>query len=494
MAVSALQGYNRAVSAVNKLFGVYSNDIVDVDTGLGYQQNLTPDTAGEFETYIDYDFYVNGTDPIRSFNGTSWSVDGLRNRAPIAKYVKVYGVRLYLGYITIGSSVFPSRVWFTDNPTNNDAVWGLEYGTTLDQTTGSAVVVADGSYFKKAGIKEGDPLFILTGSNTGQYEVQSIDSNNQLTLTKTLDATVSNSTYIVGSNYFDVRTSDNDYIRGFGENSNRLLVFKLLSLHRYNGSSLIQVPGALGTSSHRSIINAVNTYYFHGSEGTKTGVYMYNGTESTKVSTAIQPYIDGIASSIFPSVVGWREGDWVRFYVGDITNSQRNISVTKAVISYNEAINGWSVDPIEKVPKVAATFVESNAQKIFFGDDSAGVYQTPSGYSFDTAPIPFAFETGPQYPLGSEFLLKYTRIQIIARDARGVTVAYKLYNNPKDIDDQWTPIGEIKNDKTELIIPNNHARASGINLRFEETGIRENTPYIEKASIFYLTDNTNYTR
>jgi len=221
---------------------------------------------------------------------------------------------------------------------------------------------------------------------------------------------------------------------------------------------------------------------------------MYNGTETIKVSTAIQPYIDGIASSFYGSVVGWREGDWVRMYVGDITNSQRDISVTKAVISYNEAVNGWSIDPITKVPTCATTFMESGAQKIFFGDNSSRIEQTPSGYSFDGQPIGWAMEVGPRYPLGSQVLNKFTRVQVIARDARGVTVKYKLYNNPKDVDDQWTTLGEISNDKTDLVIPNNHARASGFDLRFEQIGIKENTQNIEEVSMFYLPENSNYTK
>ncbi len=494
MNINGIFGYNRSVSSVNKLFGIFGNDIVDVDSGLGYQQNLTPNTNGEFATYLDYAFFLNGIDPTRSFDGSVWSKLGMRNKAPIAKYAKTYATRLFLGYVTINGITFPSRVWFTDLPFNSDARWGLEYGTNLSQTIDSPIVTSDGVYFLTNGIKAGDPLFITTGVNAGQYTIMSVDSNNQLTLTENLLATASSSTYIVGSNYFDVKTDDNDYLRGFGVNSNRLLTFKLFSLYRYNGSSLLQVPKAPGTSSGRSIVDDAigDCYYFHGSEPSLTGIYRYDGNQSVCVTKGIQSYIDGISASIFSSVVGWREGEWIRMYVGDITNSQRNISVTKAVISYNENTNAVSVDPINKVPKCSTTFVESSIKKIFFGDDSSEIFQTPSGYDFDGASIPWAMETGPQYPLGSEVLLGFTRIQVISRDARGIQVRYKLYNNPDNIDDNWLPLGEIKNDKTEFTIPNSHRRASGIDIRFEEDGAKENTQYIEKVSIYYLADSTSY--
>jgi len=490
--MKALHGYNRGVSTSNILFGVYGNDIVNVDSGLGYQQNITPNYNGEFATYLDYAFFANGIDATRSFNGTAWSTLGVRNHAPIFKYLKPYGVRFYGGYPTINGTSFPSRVWFTDNPQNYDARWGIEWGSTMDQTAGSAIVTADSCYFKKYGIKSGDPLFITSGANAGQYTVYSVDSENQLTLTEELVATVSNSTYTVGSNYFDVKTENNDYLRGLGVSSNRLLCFKLFSLSRYNGSSLIEVPKAPGTSSHRSIVdNPVgDCYYFHGSEPSLTGIYRYDGTQSVSVTKGIQPYIDGISATNFASVVGWREGEWIRQYVGDITNAQRGISVSNAVISYNETNNAVSVDPINKVPTCSTTFMESGAKKTFFGDSSAEVFQTPSGYDFDGSPIPWAFETGVHYPVDSEVICKYTRIQVIARDARGVRVTYKLYNNPNGVDDVWQPLGELKDDMTELVVPVSHQRASGINIRFEETGIRENTQYIEKITIYYLSEGT----
>jgi len=492
--IYGLHGYNRGVSTSNILFGTFGNDIINVDTGLGYQQNLTPGYNSEFATYLDMAWHVNGINATRSFNGTAWSTLGIRNHAPIFKYLKPYGVRLYGGYPTINGTTFPSRVWFTDNPQNYDARWGIEWGSTMAQTINSAVVTADGTYFKKCGIKSGDPLFITSGVNAGQYTVYSVDSNNQLTLTEELPATASNSSFIVGSNYFDVKTENNDYLRGLGVSSNRLLCFKLFSLHRYNGSSLIEVPKAPGTSSHRSIVDdpVGDWYYFHGSEASLTGMYRYDGTQAVNVLKGIQPYVDGISASNYASVTGWREGDWIRMYVGDITNSQRDISVLKAVISYNETNNAVSIDPITKVPTCSTSFMESGAKKTFFGDNSGEAFQSPSGWNFDGEPIPWAVETGIHYPLDSEMLLKFTRFQVIARDARGVRVRYKLINNPTGIDDVWHALGELKDDKTELVVPVAHSRASGFNLRFEENGIRENTQFIEKITAYYLADNTTF--
>lgn len=464
-----------------------------MDTGAGYSQNISSSYNAEFATYLDYCFFVNGYNTTRSFNGTSWSELGTVNRAPIAKYIKGYGTRLYLANLTINSQKYPSRVWFTDLPYNNLPRWGIEWGTDLVQTASSAVIKSASASFKTYGIKVADPVWILTGANAGEYIVKTVDDEGTITLTTSLTSAATGSSFIIGSNYFDVRTDDNEQLMGLGENSNRLLCFKLNSLYRYNGTSLFQVPGAPGTSSARSIFNVKGyTLYFHGTETNKTGIYMYNGEQVVKVSNPIQPYIDGISVSMYGSVVGWREGDLYRLYVGDITNTQRNISVTKAVITYNVADNKIWVDSIRHVPTCATTFVVNNSEQIFFGDNNATAYLTPSGYDYDGYDIAWSMETGVHYPEGSEYLLKFKRLQFIARDARNVKVKYKLYNFPDEFDTQWLALEDLEHDKTEIKIPTSHSRACGINIKLEENSIKENTQSIEKISIFYTTEGTKF--
>ena len=99
--VVGLYGYNRALTSVNKLFACYGNDIVDVDSGTGFSQNISTAYNGEFETYLDYCFFANGYNAPRSFNGSAWSTLGIRNNAPIFKYLKTYANRLYGGYVTV---------------------------------------------------------------------------------------------------------------------------------------------------------------------------------------------------------------------------------------------------------------------------------------------------------------------------------------------------------------------------------------------------------
>ena len=131
-----------------------------------------------------------------------------------------------------------------------------------------------------------------------------------------------------------------------------------------------------------------------------------------------------------------------------------------------------------------------NQQKIFLGDNSGEVFQTPSGYNFDGSPISWIMETGVHYPEGSEVNMKISRIQIISRDAAGISVKYKMYDNPLKVDDQWSPLGQLVDDKTEFTLPTKHNWGAGINIRLDDTSIRENTHFIEKITIFYTVDTT----
>jgi len=490
MKIDGLGSLNKS-TGVNKLIAAFGNDIYDVDTGLGFAQNIVENNKAEFTTYLDYLFFVNGYNQTRAYTGTDWFSTGYRARCPIAKYLQTYKTKLYLANISVNNRDFASRVWHTDLPYNNDIRWGIEWGSNLAQTVSSAIVTSTGAFFQTYGIKAGDPLFVLDGANKGQYTILTVDSETQLTLTANLTSTQTSTNYIVGSNYFDVETNNGDVIKGITSNFEKLLIFKLFSLHVYNGASLFPVPGAIGTSSHRSIVNIRGyTLYFHGSESSKTGIYLFDGSSVIKVSNAVQPYIDGISSTNFPETVAWNEGNWYRVYVGDIDNTQRNISLDDVIISFDVINNKFSIDPVNKNIACSTTFLESNQQKIFFGDDNGEVFQTPSGYNFDGSPISFIIETGVHYPVGVEQYLRFTRIQIIARDAAGVSVKYKLYNTPLTNDDQWNPLGQIVDDKTEFQVPKRHNFGAGIEIRCDETSTAENTPYIEKILIFYTLEST----
>lgn len=496
--ILGLGGLNTS-SGTNKLIAGFTNDLIDVDAGTGFGLNLTSTNNCEFDSMLDSLFFQNFNHTPLTYNGSVWTNKHVKH-TPIAKYLKEFDERMYLGHVKINSTTYASRVMYSGLPTIDSAGnytinWEFQSGINGVIVANTNRFTAANAGFKTYGIKVGDPLTIESGANAGVYTVSRISDDQRIDVLETFTTAQSSVTYWVGSNWFDVRTDNSDTLKGISENSSNLLLYKTDTLHRFNKSTLKKVRGP-GTSSGRSIVHFPEkdiNIYFHGSIKDRTGFYLYNGVESINISGAIQPFIDAISATNYSLVVGWGEGDVYRAYVGDIDNENSsndayNISDNKVVLSYSISDNKWSIDPISDNIKCAGTMREDNQLKVFFGNDSSEVFITPSGYSFDGDPIRFAYETKVIYPRGSEIVNFFTRLKIIARDSARVSVSYKLWGTPFDVDQSWNGLANLTRDMSDIEIPRKHSRASGIQLRFEEYGTVEPVPTIEKITVFSTAD------
>jgi len=497
--VIGIHGHNDS-SGNNVLLAAYTNDIVNVDTGAGYGINLTSSNDVNFATILDHTIFQNYADTPRAFNGSAWVNTNVK-KMPLAKAIKEFGTRIYLFNVKIPdiNETFESRVFYSDLPKNNEIFMGLDWGTNGATTANSTRFRSANAGFKTYGIKVGDPLFITSGNQIGQYTVARVSDDQMLETVETFSQTETSINYWVGGNWFDVRTNNNDVGVWIGENNDRALYFKKDTLHRRGqpGTPLQTVKGAPGTTSGRSVQNVGDslTVYFHGSTEDRTGFYVYSGSESILASRPIQPFVDGINSSNYTSVVAWTEGNTYRAYCGNITNQNSandayNISLNNVVFSLDTTSLAWSIDPISDVVKSSGTFRESNKIKVFIGNDAGEIMETPSGYSFDTDPIPWAVETRVIYPRGPEVLNDFTRVQVTSRDALGVSVSYKYWGDPFSVDSSWNALGDIENDTTEFQFNTRDSMARGIQFRFEEYTATENTPVIEKISVFSVRNSS----
>jgi hypothetical protein len=518
--IDGIIGYN-SPAGTNLLLAAYGNDIVNVATGLGYKLNLTAGNKAFFETFIDCVFLTNGVDKMRSLVGGAWSDSFSLPKQIIPKYIKksVNNAQLLIGNVilTPGSGTalnYKSRVFkssfpklgknLAGNAIGQSLQWGIESGKcNITQDTKKVTAIPDGNgrlpYFKSRGIKVGDPFFLL-GGDIGQYTVASIPSEYEIILNETIPSATNTSVdFWVGSNWFDVGTDDNDEIKGFGENNSRDLIFKLFSLWYYTGSQLKPIKGAPGTSSQRSVINdnKGNTYYFHGSDLGITGIYKHDGVNTVKASRAIDPFIQGMSAANYSEVAAWQEGDELRFFLGDLTNTSKNISMTNAVATINTVTGAWDVSPIADVIKCATTYIASNVKNSYCGTNDSQVLKMGSGYSHNGTPIPAVLETGPRYPSGSELQNEMVAIQVVGENIRGLRISYKLWDKPvgnaNDLkeygnDDKWQPFGECVGDLTEFSLDRDNKRSAGIDFRVEEDGSLKNNWVLEKISLFYKPD------
>jgi len=479
---------------INTLIAAYGNGFVNLNDGSGYGIPITPNQNVEFEVFLQSIFYQNFIDRPLTFDGTVWSTKHVA-KVPIAKYIRRWQGAMYLGYIKILGTDYPSRIWKSDLPKNNTIQWGFESGTNLSSISGNPLVSSANSGFKTYNIKRGDPFIITTGPNAGEYSVKSVSDDQQIILTTPLQYTSSGDSFFCGGNYFDVERDDGDFITWVGDNNSyfykQLMIYKRDSLHRYDGQRLTQVQGAPGTTSGRSVVNIKElNLYFYGASGLDTGIYAYDNRDSIKISSPVEDHIQGIDPANYDKIIGWRERNLARMYVGNIVNTDKGINVPNAVITYDYPTKAWSVDPIADVVVCSTEFRQGNVKSVYFGTNTDAVMKTPSGNSFNGQPITWSFSTHVFYPLGTAYVNEFTRVQILSENAGGVIVRYKLHLTPFTTWSEFEGLGSIKEERTEFKLPLGKSQASGIEFLFLGTDTMKATALIKKISIFYKKGTT----
>src|SRR2546429_1169839 len=211
--IIGLSGFNPP-NGNNKSIANFGSDLVDVINNSGYGQNLFSSNNGEFESYVGKLWFTNQSSPIENFDGTTWTKSGVTTDTPLAKFIKQFRTRLYLGNLIIAGTPYPSRVWFSDLPVANHVTWGYENQNNLQQAAGSGIVKSPGAKFVSNNIKEGDTFVIIDGPNAGEYIVSAVIDEQQLVLTKALTFSYPASNFWCGGNWFDVATDDSDFLTG----------------------------------------------------------------------------------------------------------------------------------------------------------------------------------------------------------------------------------------------------------------------------------------
>jgi len=480
-----IYGYNKA-NGTEKLIAVWSRSPMIQNAGSWEMApiTLTPYQKTEFRTFLDYVFMVDGTDPNYSYDGTTWSTTTNLTDSPIGHYIENYNVRLYLLDVTILGTRYYSRVWFSDLPKNNKITWGLETGTNLVQTAASPTITSSGALFVTRNIKIGDPFTITTGTNLGEYTVQSIDSETQITLTKDLTYSTTGSSFWVGGNWFDVATDDGDSGKGFGKNSNEILVFKRNSLHRYsdNGNSIRQVKGAVGTTARRSIINIGDyTYYYH-----QTGIYRYGSGSSVLISNAIVDLIEGVTTANQTEIVAWVSKERIaNFYLGTVTLRDGS-TISNCVASFDTNASQWSTRSYPFAIAAATTWLESNVPNVYIGDTLGYVFKIDDGNDFNSSDIPLQVETHPYYPSPGK-TVQFNRLTVEGENAHNVSISYKLIHKQVGMnhwinDSHWKPLkGQQSSQMSQWIFPAG-CRAEGVAFKIMESSKISNF-LIEKINI-----------
>lgn len=489
--ILGLQGLTTGQGAEN-LIAAYGNDyhiwnpVLNSWDGQGI---ITAElTKVRSTVFLDKAFFVNGNNNnVRRYDGVLelWQDETAVKKAPMAEDVKQVGDRVYYAGVYFNNLNFRSKVWYSDLPKNNDLTYGLEYGTDLTQIEGSAYVRSASSYFKARNIKVGDPFFISTGGNIGEYNVQSIEDEKTIVLTEQLKTTVMGSNFWVGGNYVDVNTNDGDALTGIGENRGRKLFFKKHALYVYNDVSLKPIDGVPGTSSRDTIVNIGSyTYYFN-----QYGIWRTDGANSILISRSLQEYLDGIPATFFDETIAWKAGpslEKYRVFVGDISNINADIEIERCYLEFDTITEECSVGQLPFYPTARTIFSETKLEKVFLGNTDSEIHQTDVGNDDNGDAIPFMAETGWHFPAGAENEIIITKAEVHCREGSGISFQYKLYGTPNTQEKQWHGLTDVKDTVTTIDLTGreNNNIGRGINIQFKSNDI-DKPPIIERIDIIW---------
>jgi len=291
-------------------------------------------------------------------------------------------------------------------------------------------------------------------------------------------------TWDTTNDWFDVGRDDGDVIKGLGLNANRLLIFKLDSMYRYDGNTLYEVQGSPGTVNQRTVQDVRGmTIYLHNS-----GVWSYDGVMSTLISRPIQEYIDGIGAQTIVNACSYVKGDKYRVYVGGITNTEYDISLTNAYLEWDFATKRWTVGTMnDKVviynayfeddteiiyddtavtysdPDVQYDGYESAEPVVFFASADAEIMKDESGYDDDGSAVEMRVTTPKLYGDDPDEYKLYQRVAVQSRNGMATTVRYKV-----DQED-WEELGLLTEEFVQFDFRPGWARGRAIQLQFTDS-------------------------
>lgn len=298
-------------------------------------------------------------------------------------------------------------------------------------------------------------------------------------------------------NYFDVARDDGDIIKGLGENSNRLLIFKENSLYRWDTNQLFKVPAAPGTSSQRTVRNLQgSTIYLH-----RSGLWLYDGNVSNLISRPIKDIIDSISSLNIGKACAWTNGDEYFCFVGDIDTG--DITIPKCVLIYNIATRAITVDSLAHNIVATATHIDdssdvaysdsrydfssdqigysgytSSEEVILLGTDDGYVMRFNDGNTFAGTPIVMDVESKDYYPGNPSSIKDFGKILVYSKHGASTAISIKTDDGP------WVMLGQLYAPLSEFLVPEQCGIGKKIKFKLGEASI--NTPAeIEGIDVYY---------
>jgi len=257
------------------------------------------------------------------------------------------------------------------------------------------------------------------------------------------DVVTTDGTIEGGSSYLQISPQDGSNITGLKRYQRSLLVFKNNNIYRiFSINSTDPDPFIyLGTYSHESIVETKDGLYFH----SPSGFYKYNDTPSPEeISRPIDDIVKAIPRASYPNIVGWADGDYIYWSIGDITLG--GVSLANVVCRRTISTQVWTIYTYGQEIRSACKYDDGTDLITVVGTDVGKVHRFDYGNDDDGTAIHYNLETHPCYITNiKKDKKKISEISALFENAQGAMLSYKIDNELK-----WKPIGNITDDLSQL--------------------------------------------
>ena len=237
--------------------------------------------------------------------------------------------------------------------------------------------------------------------------------------------------------HFDISPSDGDNITGIKRSKNTLLVFKRNHIYKVFSINETEPDPKIyvGTYSQESIVECMDTIYFHH----PTGIYQLNDSGLTKISDAVKDYLNAMPSSAYTDVCGWTDGTCIYESIGTVTTN--GVTYTNAVLVYNIFTKAWTVSSYPSQLYFSSNYDDGSTLYHLTSGSSSSVLAMDTGNTDNGTPITYSLITRP-YLFDGLFSTnkRITKLSLIHNKMEGGIFTYRA-----DTDDvnKWTHIAQV---------------------------------------------------
>jgi len=260
-----------------------------------------------------------------------------------------------------------------------------------------------------------------------------------------------------------------DVITGVGRNGQNMFVGCQTSCWIFTLTDARYQVSGHGCVSHDGITDYGSWTFFPSYDG----MYLFDGSQSTKISSAVQEYWDAIPNANLSSIQAKVLGHHLYISIGDVTVDRDLINV---VLDYNILQNTWSRMSLGENVEDMHIYTGTAGKELFFGNDDGEVFQMFESETQNTGTFTSFIETPWFYGSGPKTVDDFKELWAHGELLSALKVKYRVDTGG------WQSAGELTG-FSDLVRFN----ASGKRIKFllEETS-KNNLYEVQSLEVGFL--------